>query len=115
MGRDARRALGLVCIMMLAPLAGCFGEGGDDSAITTGDVSVTPETLIGGVFQGLTITADVDLSAYVPYLILNDDSGFVQNSTVLDLKAGDSVLLTVLAPPRTDTAVILLGEYGRQD
>tara|TARA_B100000614_G_scaffold39735_1_gene32500 strand:- start:6149 stop:7873 length:1725 start_codon:yes stop_codon:yes gene_type:complete len=101
--------------MMLAPLAGCFGEGGDDSAITTGDVSVTPETLIGGVFQGLTITADVDLSAYVPYLILNDDSGFVQNSTVLDLKAGDSVLLTVLAPPRTDTAVILLGEYGRQD
>ena len=115
MGRDARRALGLVCIMMLAPLAGCFGEGGGDSAITTGDVSVTPETLIGGVFQGLTITADVDLSAYVPYLILNDDSGFVQNSTVLDLKAGDSVLLTVLAPPRTDTAVILLGEYGRQD
>ena len=115
MGRDARRALGLVCIMMLAPLAGCFGEGGDDSAITTGDVSVTPETLIGGVFQGLTITADVDLSAYVPYLILNDGSGFVQNSTVLDLKAGDSVLLTVLAPPRTDTAVILLGEYGRQD
>tara|TARA_Y100000766_G_scaffold45130_1_gene35361 strand:+ start:21653 stop:23377 length:1725 start_codon:yes stop_codon:yes gene_type:complete len=101
--------------MMLAPLAGCFGEGGGDSAITTGDVSVTPETLIGGVFQGLTITADVDLSAYVPYLILNDDSGFVQNSTVLDLKAGDSVLLTVLAPPRTDTAVILLGEYGRQD
>ena len=115
MGRDARRALGLVCIMMLAPLAGCFGEGGGDSAITTGDVSVTPETLIGGVFQGLTITADVDLSAYVPYLILNDDSGFVQNSTVLDLRAGDSVLLTVLAPPRTDTAVILLGEYGRQD
>jgi hypothetical protein len=70
--------------------------------------------LIGGVFQGLTIAADRDLSAYIPYLILNTDTQFVQNSTVIDLKAGESVLLTVLAPPRTDTAVILVGEYGRE-
>jgi hypothetical protein len=114
MGRDARRALGLVCIMMLAPLAGCFGETGDDAKVGTGDVTITPETLIGGVFQGLTIAADRDLSAYIPYLILNTDTQFVQNSTVIDLKAGESVLLTVLAPPRTDTAVILVGEYGRE-
>ena len=114
MGRDARRALGLVCIMMLAPLAGCFGETGEDSRVGTGDVTITPETLIGGVFQGLTISADRDLSAYIPYLILNTDTQFVQNSTVLDLKAGESVQLTVLAPPRTDTAVILVGEYGRE-
>ena len=115
MGRDARRALGLVCIMMLAPLAGCFGETGEDSRVGTGDVTITPETLIGGVFQGLTISADRDLSAYIPYLILNTDTQFVQNSTVLDLKAGESVQLTVLAPPRTDTAVILVGEYGREN
>ena len=114
MGRDARRALRLVCIMMLAPLAGCFGETGEDSRVGTGDVTITPETLIGGVFQGLTIAADRDLSAYIPYLILNTDTQFVQNSTVIDLKAGESVLLTVLAPPRTDTAVVLLGEYGRE-
>ena len=114
MGRDARRALGLVCIMMLAPLAGCFGETGEDSRVGTGDVTITPEILIGGVFQGLTISADRDLSAYIPYLILNTDTQFVQNSTVLDLKAGESVQLTVLAPPRTDTAVILVGEYGRE-
>ena len=114
MGRDARRALGLVCIMMLAPLAVCFGETGEDSRGGTGDVTITPETLIGGVFQGLTIAADRDLSAYIPYLILNTDTQFVQNSTVIDLKAGESVLLTVLAPPRTDTAVVLLGEYGRE-
>ena len=114
MGRDACRALGLVCIMILAPLAGCFGETGEDSRVGTGDVTITPETLIGGVFQGLTIAADRDLSAYIPYLILNTDTQFVQNSTVIDLKAGESVLLTVLAPPRTDTAVVLLGEYGRE-
>ena len=115
MGRDARRALGLVCIMMLAPLAGCFGGGGDTEQIRQSDVAVTPEVLIGGVFQGLTISADRALSAFVPYLILNEDTGFVQNSTVVDLRAGESVLLTVLAPPRTDTAVVLLGGYQRDN
>ncbi len=115
MGRDARRAFGLVCIMMLAPLAGCFGGGGDTEQIRQSDVAVTPEVLIGGVFQGLTISADRALSAFVPYLILNEDTGFVQNSTVVDLKAGESVLLTVLAPPRTDTAVVLLGGYQRDN
>ena len=115
MGRDARRAFGLVCIIMLAPLSGCFGEGDNDASIGQGDVTITPEVLIGGVFQGLTISADRDLSAFVPYLILNEDTGFVQNSTIVDLKAGESVLLTVLAPPRTDTAVVLLGDYQREN
>ena len=115
MGRDARRAFGLVCIMMLAPLSGCFGEGDENGPIGENDVTVTPETLIGGIFQGLTISADRDLSAFVPYLMMNPDTGFVQNSTVVDLKAGESVLLTVLAPPRTDTAVVLLGDYGREN
>tara|TARA_Y100000766_G_C18896800_1_gene601363 strand:+ start:714 stop:2444 length:1731 start_codon:yes stop_codon:yes gene_type:complete len=98
--------------MMLAPLAGCFGET-NDVKIGGGDVTVTPEVLIGGVFQGVTISANNDLSVYIPYLILNKDTGFVQNSTVIDLKAGENVLLTVLAPPRTDTAMLLLGDYGR--
>jgi hypothetical protein len=100
--------------MMLAPLSGCFGES-DDSAIGNGDVNITPETLIGGVFQGVTLSADKDLSAYIPYLILDEDTGFVQNSTVVDLKAGERLLLTVLAPPRTDTAIVLVGDYGREN
>ena len=115
MGRDARRAFGLVCIMMFAPLSGCFGEGDNGGSVGQGDVTITPETLIGGVFQGLTISADRDLSAFVPYLILNEDTGFVQNSTVVDLEEGESVLLTVLAPPRTDTVVVLLGDYQREN
>ena len=116
MGRDGVRAFGLVCIMLLAPLSGCFGEGKNDASIGQGDVTITPEVLIGGVFQGVTISADRALSAFIPYLIMNEDTGFVQNSTVVvDLKAGESVLLTVLAPPRTDTAVVLLGDYQREN
>ena len=101
--------------MMLTPLSGCFGEQNEGAIESLDDVSITPSTLIGGVFQGLTVTADADLSAFVPYLVMNPENGFVQNSTVVDLRAGESVLLTVLAPPRTDTAVVLLGDYGREN
>ena len=104
----------IVLLFCLAPLSGCFGSD-DDNSLKTGDATVTPSTLMGGTFQGLTIAADSDLSAFVSYLILNPETGFVQNSTVVDIRAGESVLLTVLAPPRTDTAVVLLGEFGRED
>ena len=104
----------LALLFCLAPLSGCFGEDDGDS-LSSDDVVITPAIFTGGVFQGVTIAADSDMSAFIPYLILNQDSGFVQNSTVVDLKAGESVLLSVLAPPRTDTAVVLIGEYGRED
>ena len=112
-GRGSIRALFLVLVMFSAAFSGCFGETNEDGIDSKRDVVITPQTLSGGVFQGVTITAKADLSAYIPYLILNEDNGFVQNSTVIDLKSGESVQLSVLAPPRTDTAVVLLGEYGR--
>ena len=112
-GRGLIRALFLVLVMFSAAFSGCFGETNEDGIDSERDVVITPQTLSGGVFQGVTITAKADLSAYIPYLILNEDNGFVQNSTVIDLKSGESVQLSVLAPPRTDTAVVLLGEYGR--
>ena len=114
-GGRGLQALTLVLIMMMAPLAGCFGENDGGAGVEPGDVTITPAILNGGVFQGLTVSADEDLSAYIPYLIQNKDTGYVQNSTVVDLRAGESVLLSVLAPPRTDTAVVLLGDYGREN
>jgi hypothetical protein len=104
----------LVLLFCLAPLSGCFGEDVDTS-VSEGDVTITPKVLSGGVFQGVTISAESDLSAFVPYLIMNPENGFVQNSTVVDLKAGESIQLSVLAPPRTDTAVVLIGEFGREN
>ena len=101
-----------ILLMFGSTLQGCFG-GNDGDVVNSGDVTVTPQILSGGVFQGLTIAAEKDLSAYIPYLILNEDTGYVQNSTVVDIKAGESVLLNVLAPPRTDTGLLLIGEYGR--
>ena len=95
-------------------MSGCFGEE-VDNVVSEGDVVITPSVWIGGEFQAITISAESDLSAYVPYLLLNPENGFIQNSTVVDLKAGDSTQIIVLAPPRTDTAVVLIGEYGRDE
>lgn len=115
MGQRFGQATFLVLLMLLTPLSGCFGQQDGVGLESTEDVVITPPVLTGGVFQGVTITADVDLAVFVPYLMLNSDVGFVQNSTVIDMKAGESVMLTLLAPPRTDTAVVMLGEYGREN
>ena len=113
LGRSSSRAVLLVLLMFSAAFSGCFGETEQSGINSEKDVVVTPQMLSGGVFQPMTITAKADLSVFVPYLILNEDNGFVQNSTVIDLKSDESVQLNILAPPRTDTAVVLLGEYGR--
>ena len=115
MGQRSGQAFFLISLMLLTPLSGCFGQQDAGGLKSTDDVVITPPVLTGGVFQGVTIAAEVDLSVFVPYLLLNSDNGFVQNSTVVDLKAGESIMLTLLAPPRTDTAVFMLGEYGREN
>jgi hypothetical protein len=104
----------MVGLFLFAPLAGCFGTDSETGPLS-GQLQVTPEEWTGGVFQGVTFAANTDLSAFVPYLVINPSSGYVQNSTVIDLKAGQSVQITLLAPPRTDTAVVIVGEYGRQE
>ena len=56
------------------------------------------EVLIAGVFQPIELTASERMSVYVPYLIKDPETGFVQNTTVVDIGGGDTVLLEVLAP-----------------
>jgi hypothetical protein len=113
MGEKKTQAVLLFVLFLTAGFSGCFGENEDENMIRLKDVDITPKMLVGGVFQGLTIQAKNDVSAFVPYLMKDMDTGFVYNSTVVDLKAGESVQLQVLAPPRADSAVILLGAYGR--
>ena len=95
-GSKGVQALFLVLLMCLAPLSGCFGENDNSGLVRPDDVTITPITMIGGIFQGLTLSVEQDMSAFIPYLIKNQETGFIQNSTVLDMRAGDSVLLSVL-------------------
>ncbi|MDA7740227.1 M20/M25/M40 family metallo-hydrolase [Candidatus Poseidoniales archaeon] len=114
-GMRGLHAMALMLIMVMAPLSGCFGENESGGDVTIDDAAITPQVMTAGVFQGVTITAEQDLSAFVPYLIKDDMTGYVVNSTVVDLRAGEQVQLSMLAPPRADTGVILLGSYGRDN
>ena len=86
--------------MASAPLSGCFGE--EEGGPSSSDLSVNPEVVGAGEFQSVSLSASEGMSVYIPYLIKDPEKGFVQNTTVVDIGGGDTVLLEVLAPPRTD-------------
>ncbi|MBT87024.1 MAG: hypothetical protein CMA62_05885, partial [Euryarchaeota archaeon] len=98
-------------LMVSAPLSGCFGEA--DSDVSSSSLQVNPEVLVAGSFQEVELTASDRISIYIPYLIKDSATGFVQNTTVIDIGRGDTVTLEMLVPPRITGVFILVGEYGR--
>ncbi|MDP6912549.1 MAG: M28 family peptidase [Candidatus Thalassarchaeaceae archaeon] len=105
------RAFLMVFVVLSAPLSGCFG--GSESSLTSEDLEVVPGTLVSGVFQEVTLEAGQSMSVFVPYLVRDPITGFVQNSTVVDIDRGASVTLDLLAPPRVSLLVMLVGDEGR--
>ncbi len=105
------RAFLMVFVVLSAPLSGCFG--GSESDLTSEDLEVVPGTLVSGVFQDVTLEAGQSMSVFVPYLVRDPITGFVQNSTVVDIDKGASVTLDLLAPPRVSLLVMLVGDEGR--
>ena len=86
----------MVLILLLTPISGCFG--GDDSRVDAGDLRVDVESMSAGFFQNLELTASSKMSVYLPFLIKEPASGFVQNSTVVDIDSGDTMAIEVLIP-----------------
>ena len=107
------RAFLMVFVVLSAPLSGCFGS--SESSLTSEDLEVVPGTLVSGVFQDVTLEAGKSMSVFVPYLVRDPITGFVQNSTVVDIDKGESVILDLLAPPRVSLLVMLVGDEGRSN
>jgi len=106
-------ALLLVAVMVSAPLGGClFTE--EESAVNASSLSVSPEVLEAGVFQQVELSAKAAMSVYVPYLVIDPATGFVQNSTVIDFSKGSSATLEMLAPPRVESVMLMVGDKGRE-
>jgi len=103
----------MVFIILTAPLSGCFGESRGE--VNSNDLEVTPGTLISGVFQEVSLEAGQSMSVFVPYLVRDPITGFVQNSTVVDIVKGASISLDLLSPPRVSLLVMLVGESGRDN
>ena len=102
----------LVLLMLSAPLSGCLGSN-DDLGPTGDSLDVSPDPLTGGVFQSIHLHADESMRVFIPYIVKQPVTGYVQNGTVIDLNAGKSTEIVVLVPPRIDSLIVLIGEKGR--
>ncbi len=112
---DAARALLMVTVMCLASLSGCFGEDGVSGTPTADDLVVSPGNLPGGEWTTIELSADNDMSVFIPYFIQDPGSLRAQNGTVLDIKEGESVNVKILFPPRNSDIMLLVGDYGREN
>ena len=102
----------IVAFLFLMPaLAGCL-ENEEAEGIMADDIDVNPKTMIAGEFQPMVITAKKDISVFIPNLVIDPISNYVQNGTVIDLRLGETKQLISLAPPRIDSAFVFISEYG---
>jgi hypothetical protein len=103
----------LAAVMVSAPLGGClFNE--EEREADASSLSVSPEVLEAGVFQLVELSTKAAMSVYVPYLVIDPATGFVQNSTVIDISKGSSATLEILAPPRIGSVMLMVGDKGRE-
>jgi len=106
-------AIGMIMLMLLSSVSGCFWRGGD--AAGPEDLTLSAEGISAGFFQDVGFEAKASMSVFIPYLIMDPSTLFVQNSTVLDLSRGERLSVSILAPPRTETMLFMIGESGRQN
>ena len=103
----------LVLLMVSASIQGCFGNDGNESA-SAEDLDISPEPLTAGIFQSVNFQADRAMRVLIPYLVLQPETGYVQNGTILDLGNGEEDDIVILIPPRIDHFAVLIGDVGRE-
>ena len=84
-------SLFVVGLMLTVPLSGCFGS--DSSSVSPDNLEITFSSNEAGFFQDLTFDVTTKMSVFIPYLLKDPNTQFVQNSTVLDLAKGKSMTL----------------------
>jgi hypothetical protein len=94
-------------------MSGCFGQ--NDSEYPSADSLEISGPNTAGDWTKVTLSASSDLSVYIPYFVLDPGSLRAQNGTVLDIESGDSIDVEWLLPPRNLNAILLIGEFGRED
>lgn len=113
MGQRRLQAITLMTIMLLAPLAGCFGESEPQALDESALVVLEVEALQGGMWQTITLEAKEDVAVYIPYFVQDPGSMRAQNGTVLDITSGEQQSVNILFPPRNSKVVFFLGDAGR--
>lgn len=102
----------MVTLIVMASFSGCFSE---DEPLDASRLLIEPEVLISGALQDVDLRADAALSVYIPYLVSDPLTGYIQNSTVIDLESDESLSVRILVPPRVSGIYLLVSEQGRED
>ena len=103
----------LVVLMFGASVQGCFGN--EDSGLASADdLDISPEPLTAGIFQSVYFHAEKAMRVLIPYLVLQPDTGYIQNGTILDLGDDEEDEVVILIPPRADYFAVFIGEPGRE-
>ena len=106
-------AISMVLLMLLTPLSGCFGA--ESGAPGSDDLEVRASSDAAGFFVDYTFEAGAAMSVFIPYLLIDPMTQFVQNSTVIDLEKGGSETIAILTPPRSESMLFMIGESGRDN
>jgi len=106
-------AISMVLLMLLTPLSGCFGA--ELGAPGSDDLEVRASSDAAGFFVDYTFEARAAMSVFIPYLLIDPMTQFVQNSTVIDLEKGGSETIAILTPPRSESMLFMIGESGRDN
>ena len=110
MGRVEYHALLLILLFLNASMVGCFAND-DDNDFANGDaLNIAPDPLTAGIFQSVYFKADEAMRVLIPYLVLQPNTGYIQNGTVLDLSEDEEYEIVILIPPRIDSFIVLIGE-----
>ena len=87
----------IVMTILCAPLSGCLEP--DDGKLSADKLVINVNSGgdgQSGFFQNIEFRSKSAMSIYIPYLIQDKITGYVQNSTVIDLSEGDSMELSIL-------------------
>ena len=105
-------AMFLAMIMISGPLSGCMSPNNED--LDENSLVIEVPVVEGGSFQNINLKATEKLSIFIPYLIMDQETGFIQNSTVIDMNKGQIMEISILVPPRIDKIIFMIGEINRQ-
>ena len=107
------RAACLALVIIATNLTGCFFPEEDVELISVEELSISPEVLIGAHFQTVEVTASSPMSVHIPYLVIDEESGYVVNGTTLNFDETGTMSVEMLAPPNLNSTHFLLGKLGR--
>ena len=108
-------ALLLVTTIMGAPLSGCLEPNDEELSADSLLIEIIDNEIAqGGFFQDFKFRSTSDMSIFIPYLIKDEITGYIQNSTIFDLPSGETKELSILVPPRIESMIFMIGEEERK-